>query len=253
MNPSRSRRKSRPPEPIRGREARRRRPNDPSSAGVAAKPDLGVDEIAHLVASECDNDHMSERFALAEFGLPEVPADELNVYLDAASECFARHGLRRTRVTDIAEVVGVSRVTVYRQVGTTEQAARLLLSRELDRLLASLLPKLVAAETSEQVVSVIADAVTFAVEHPVMAKVLRDEPELVGAFVIQELDVLLERLDLLAQPVVARLESLGAGGREIDLTTVADWVARVVVTMVVAPPREPHETYLQRVLGTLLA
>lgn len=195
---------------------------------------------------------MSESFALAEFGLPEAPGDELNIYLDAAADCFARHGLRRTRVTDIAEVVGVSRVTVYRQVGTTEQAARLLLSRELDRLLASLLPRLVSAENAAEVVSVIADAVTFAIEHPVMAKVLRDEPELVGAFVIQELDVLLERLELLAQPVVARLESLRTGAREVDLKTVAGWVARIVVTIVVAPPAEPHEAYLQAVLGALL-
>lgn len=195
---------------------------------------------------------MSESFALTEFGLPDVPSGELDAYLDAASECFARHGLRRTKVTDIADVVGVSRVTVYRQVGTTEQAARLLLSRELDRLLTSLLPRLTEAQTVEDVVRVIASATAFAVEHPVMSKVLRDEPELVGAFVIQELDLLLARLELLARPVVARLQSLGVSN-EIDLPTLADWVARVVVTMVVAPPSEPFEDYLQRVLGRMLA
>lgn len=200
----------------------------------------------------CDNELMIESFALEEFGLPEAPGDELNVYLDAAADCFARHGLRRTRVTDIAEAVGVSRVTVYRQVGTTEQAARLLLSRELDRLLASLVPRLASAEDAEAVVGVIAAAVTFAIEHPVLAKVLVDEPELVGAFVIQELDVLLGRLELLARPVVARLESLGTGARDLDLKTVADLVARIIVTIVVAPPAEPHGVYLQRVLGALL-
>lgn len=194
---------------------------------------------------------MSESFALTEFGLPDVPSGELDAYLDAASECFARHGLRRTKVTDIADAVGVSRVTVYRQVGTTEQAARLLLSRELDRLLTSLLPRLTSAEKVEDVVRVIASAVAFAVEHPVMSKVLRDEPELVGGFVIQELDVLLARLELLAQPVVARLQMLGVSSG-LDLPTLADWVARVVVTMVVAPPPEPFEDYLQRVLEAML-
>lgn len=194
---------------------------------------------------------MSESIALAEFGLPDVPPPDLDVYLDAASACFARHGLGRTRVTDIADVVGVSRVTVYRQVGTTEQAARLLLSRELDRLLTSLVPRLADADTPRELVQVIAAAVTFAIEHPVLAKVLRDEPELVGAFVIQELDVLLERLHLLAQPVVGRLDAMGVSPN-VDLAHVADVVARVVVTMVVAPPLQPFSTYLERVLGGLL-
>ena len=45
------------------------------------------------------------------FGVPAVPPPTLDPYLDAAARCFARHGLRRTRVTDIADEVGVSRVT----------------------------------------------------------------------------------------------------------------------------------------------
>src|SRR3546814_11660226 len=77
---------------------------------------------------------------LTALGLPPVPAAVLDPYLDAAASCFARHGLRRTRVTDIAEEVGVSRVTVYRQVGTTEDAARLPPARALARLVSSPLP-----------------------------------------------------------------------------------------------------------------
>ncbi len=195
---------------------------------------------------------MTDSIAPTAFGLPDVPGKELDNYLDAAARCFARHGLGRTRVTDIAEEVGVSRVTVYRQVGTVEQAARLLLSRDLDRLLASLLPTLVASEEVDQVIAVIADAVEFAIEHPVLSKVLRDEPDLVGGFVIAELDVLLERLLLLAEPVVRRLEMLGMG-REVDVSLLADWVARVVVTLVVAPPKGPVDVYLRSALGPILA
>ncbi len=194
---------------------------------------------------------MTDSIAPTAFGLPDVPGKELDHYLDAAARCFARHGLGRTRVTDIAEEVGVSRVTVYRQVGTVEQAARLLLSRDLDRLLNSLLPKLVAAETPDDVIAVIANAVEFAIEHPVLSKVLRDEPDLVGGFVIAELDVLLERLELLAEPVVRRLEAL-ATGRNVDLAVLADWVARVVVTLVVAPPSVPVDAYLRTALGPIL-
>lgn len=190
---------------------------------------------------------MSDLPALAALGLPSVPGPALDPYLDAAARCFARHGLRRTRVTDIAEEVGVSRVTVYRQVGTVEDVARLLLARELDRLVTSLVSTLMAADDADGIVAVIASAVEFATEHPVLSKVLRDEPDLIGAFVIAELSTLIDRLLLLADPVVRRLADLDRGAR-FDIPVLAEWVARVVVTMVVAPPGEPPEKFLGKVL-----
>ncbi|HEX4903274.1 MAG TPA: TetR/AcrR family transcriptional regulator [Acidimicrobiales bacterium] len=195
---------------------------------------------------------MTETSSLTALGLPPVPSNVLDPYLDAAATCFARHGLRRTRVTDIAEEVGVSRVTVYRQVGTTEDAARLLLSRELDRLVNSVLPTLVAVEDADGIVTVIASAVDFAVNHPVMRKVLQDETDLVGAFVMSEFSTVLDRLLLLAEPVVRRLEVV-AGARDLDVPVLAEWVARVVLTMVVAPPAVPPEEFLRSVLRPLLA
>jgi AcrR family transcriptional regulator len=199
-----------------------------------------------------DTGAMTDTSAITALGLPPVPPSNLDPYLDAAAQCFARHGLRRTRVTDIADAVGVSRVTVYRQIGTTEDAARLLLARELDRLVSSLLPTLVAAEDVDGIVAVIASAVDFAVTHPVMRKVLQDETDLVGAFVMSEFGTVLDRLLLLAEPVVERLEEL-AGSRDIDVPVLAEWVARVVLTMVVAPPATPPEVFLRHVLGPLLA
>src|SRR3546814_15492817 len=98
---------------------------------------------------------MPDAPAFAALGLPTRPARAGDLDLDGAAGCFVRHGLRRTRVTDIADDVGVSRVTVYRQVGTVEDAARLLLARELDRLVSSLLPTLLAAEDADGIVAVI--------------------------------------------------------------------------------------------------
>mgnify|MGYP002078846678 CR=1 FL=1 len=195
---------------------------------------------------------VTETSPLAALGFPPAPDRGLDPYLDAAASCFARHGLRRTRVTDIADAVGVSRVTVYRQVGTTEAAARLLLARELDRLVTSLVPTLMAADDADGIVDVIASAVDFATTHPVMRKVLKDEPDLVGAFVMNEFGTVLDRLLLLAEPVVQRLADI-AGGADIDVPVLAEWVARVVLTMVVAPPAVPPKVFLRAVLRPLLA
>lgn len=195
---------------------------------------------------------MGESLAVDALGLPAVPGPDLDTYLDAAARCFARHGLGRTKVVDIADELHVSRVTVYRQLGNVDGAARLLLARELDRLLSSLLPRVASADGADDVVEIIADAVRFAIEHPVLSKVLRDEPELVGVFVVTELDSLLDRLRVLAAPVLTRLDSLGSTP-PIDLTDLADWVTRVLVTMVLAPPRTDVGDHLRAVLGPLLA
>lgn len=202
-------------------------------------------------AGAWDNRAMTDSPAFAALGLPTLPSPALDPYLDAAARCFVRHGLRRTRVTDIADDVGVSRVTVYRQVGTVEDAARLLLARELDRLVTSLMPKLMAADDADGIVSVIASAVEFATTHPVLSKVLQDEPELVGGFVIAELPTLIDRLLVLAEPVVRRLADLDERAR-FDIPVLGEWVARVVITMVVAPPREAPEEFLRKVLLPVL-
>src|SRR3546814_5139509 len=77
-----------------------------------------------------------------------------------------------------------------------------------------------------------------------MRKVLQDEADLVGAFVVNEFGTVLERLLLLAEPVVRRLDEI-AGTRDIDIPVLAEWVARVVLTMVVAPPAVPPREFLR--------
>src|SRR3546814_18542456 len=98
--------------------------------------------LPSLSAGAWDNRAMTDSPAFAALGLPTLTSPALDPYLDAAARCFVRHGLRRTRLTDIADDAGVSRLTVYRQVGTVEDAARLLLARAPARLVYSTIAKL---------------------------------------------------------------------------------------------------------------
>jgi AcrR family transcriptional regulator len=198
-----------------------------------------------------DDRALNDSLAVDALGLPEVPGPNLDPYLDAAARCFARHGLRRTKVVDIADEARVSRVTVYRQIGDVDHAARLLLARELDRLLSALVPRLADSHDPDEVMAVIADAIRFAIDHPVLAKVLRDEPDLVGGFLVTEFDVLLGRLRLLATPVLDRLVRLGAPPA-IDVVVLGDFVTRVLVTLVLSPPPGDVDAYLRALLGPLL-
>lgn len=185
-------------------------------------------------------------------GLPPVPADALDLYLDAAATCFARHGIGRTGVPDIARELGVSRTTVYRQVGTVEQAARLLLARELHRFLARLPSVLDGAVGAETITRLIAEVVRFARRHPVLAKVLDHEPELIGPFLIEDLAALVARVSGIATPLLERAMTTGLIRRQ-DPEVLAEFLVRTAVSLVLAPPPGDLDAFLDQTVLALVA
>lgn len=172
--------------------------------------------------------------ALAQ-GLPPVPPGELDPYLDGAAACFARHGIGRTSVPDIAREVGTSRTTVYRQVGTVDGAARLLLARELHRLLIQLPAVLEGATGPETVTRLLAAVIRFAWQHPVLAKVLADEPNLVVPFVTGDFPELVARVSAIAAPLLKRAMTARLI-RQRDPVLLADFLVRITISLVLAPP-----------------
>ena len=185
-------------------------------------------------------------------GLPPVPPPELDPYLDAAATCFARHGIGRTGVPDIARAVGTSRATVYRQVGTVDQIARLLLARELHRLLAGLSDSLASASGPDAVMALMARTIRFARGHPVLAKVLTDEPELIGPFVSRELPDLIARVSSMAVPVLEWAMDAGLVCR-CDPVVLAEFLVRITLSLILAPPTGDLDGFLEFAVLPVLA
>lgn len=180
-----------------------------------------------------------------------MPPGELDPFLDAAARCFARHGVIHTAVADVALEMGVSRTTVYRQVGTVEQLGRLLLAREIHRLLLALPTQLSEAGPVDAVIEAVAFVVRFARQHPVLRKVLEAEPELAGSYLAIGLPAVLER----AVPVIKALLANGVASGGLaprDLDALADWLVRLVSSLVLAPPRGGLEDYLDQVIRPVL-
>lgn len=167
-------------------------------------------------------------------GLPPPPPATLDPYLDAAARCFARHGIRRTSPQDVAAELKVNRTTVYRQVGNVESMVRLLSARELHRLLGDLHRAIGGLDGPETVVDVLVAVVQLVRSHPVVAKVLADERELLGL----GLDDVPELLGRIAAAIVPPLEAAMDAGllARRDPVVVAEWLARVGGSAVVAPP-----------------
>jgi AcrR family transcriptional regulator len=174
--------------------------------------------------------------ALLATGLPAAPPPELDPYLDAAARCFSRHGMSRTSVPDIARELGMSRTTVYRQIGTVGDAGRLLFARELRRLVEDLRPHLDDERSGPQIlIQLITTVVRRAQRHPVLSKVLADEPEVVDPFVTSDLAALVSRITAAVTPVleIAMRSGLIAQRRP---EAVAQWLVRMTISLIVAPP-----------------
>jgi AcrR family transcriptional regulator len=167
-------------------------------------------------------------------GLP-APPPSLDPFLDAASTCFARHGVRRTSVQDIARELKVDRTTVYRQVGNVDRIVLLLMARELHRLIEALPESVLGLEGPEVIVDVMATVIAFGRNHPVLAKVVADEPELIGPFLVTDAPPMLDAIAALIAPILqAAMDARELAPR--DPLAVAQMLVRLCLSCLLAPP-----------------
>jgi AcrR family transcriptional regulator len=180
--------------------------------------------------------------------LPPPPSADLDDVLDAGSRCFARFGLRRTSVQDVARDLGVDRTTIYRRVGNIDEIARMLAARELHRFLADLTD--LASSNSpgpEAVIETLAGLIEKARTHPVVVKLLADERELVGSVVAQYARPFIKRTSSAIAPVIGIAMQSGQLARR-DPEVVAEWLVRVGASLVLVKP----EGDLRALLGDML-
>lgn len=194
-----------------------------------------------------------QRDGLAELVIPALdlgrPPPALDPALDAAAACFARFGLARTSVPDIARELGVSRATVYRTAGTVEHLAQLLVGRELRRLLIDA----IAGSTGPmpaRAVEVLDVLLRSIREHPVLAKVLAHEADLVHARLLEGWPTMLAQL---RPPIAdALIAGMGAGSiRRGDADLMAEAISRLALSLVINPTPHPRPL-LEQVLLPML-
>lgn len=185
-------------------------------------------------------------------GIPASPPTSADPFLDAAARCFARHGIKRTSVQDVARELRVNRATVYRQIGNIDQQVRLLLARDLHRLLASLPATLSEATGPETIVELLDAIVTYAREHPVLAKVLADEADLIGPFLVSDMPELVGRVAAAITPLLDAAMASRVLARR-DPVVVAEWVVRVGVSLILAPPPGDLSRFIAELLVPALS
>jgi AcrR family transcriptional regulator len=161
--------------------------------------------------------------------LPPAPPPTIDRYLDAALRCFSKYGITRTTAADVAAELGVTRATVYRHGGSVDDLARALFARELHRLLAKIPEHIGADPDAGTVVEILTVVVESAQTHPVLAKLLADEPERARTMLLADLESIVDQ----AEPFLAPLLALVAPVHRPR--PLAAWLVRTAVVLLLAP------------------
>ena len=168
--------------------------------------------------------------------MPPRPGAELDPVLDAVERCLTRYGIRRTSMTDIARELGVARTTLYRQVGSLEEAISLVTSRRFHRFLDEVVALSAGGIDVDTFVKVIVRTVRTALDDPVAQRVLRDEPALLGEYLASgSLQTLASQVIELITPVLAAAAAADII-RTTDPAMTAGWLVRIVLSLGAVPP-----------------
>ncbi|MEU8675200.1 TetR/AcrR family transcriptional regulator [Streptomyces sp. NPDC048560] len=164
------------------------------------------------------------------------PSDALSEQiLDAAREQFMTHGVRRTTVDRIAGRARVSRLTVHRRIGGTDDLLAACLLREYRRFVVDMDEVVTALPgREERLVEGFVVILRYIREHPLVSGLLRIEPEVVlPLLTAQDAPVLLALRGYLTDRL-----SLGECARarpEADPAPAAELAVRIIVSLLLNP------------------
>ena len=165
--------------------------------------------------------------------LQPPPPPSASACLDAAARCIVRDGLADTSVPDVARELGVSRGTVYRQVGPMPVIVRQLLRREVGRVLSrATVPQ--HELDPEGLVRLMAGIVSGVSGNPVLHRVLTSELKTMGVGFLENLPGNVRMLTGHLAPALATAMDAGLLAPR-DPEVLAEWLVRQCFSLAVAP------------------
>lgn len=183
-------------------------------------------------------------------------ATAVNDLLDAAERCFRRAGVRGTTIEEVATEAGVSRITVYRRVGTRDDLVRLVLLRSVDRMLDGLRPRLRATgDLGEALVQLVLRSLRAARGEDLQLLYASDEGSVAGRPLPGLSAALFGRYGTVVGELADTLPGRLAPG--MTAAEAGEWVLRIVISLLTIesdlPPRELLASVRRLVLPALVA
>ncbi len=159
--------------------------------------------------------------------------------LEAGYACVARFGMGKTTIDDVAKESGVSRASIYRLFpGGKDQLLRETVGWEMNRFFVRLAEQVYDAP---DFASLLERGLAFAhrslMGHEVLRKVLVTEPERLLPLLTVEQHRILRFITAFLLPYLEREREAGRLRPDVDLAAAADYVARMVLSLIATPGR----------------
>ncbi|MER3396399.1 MAG: hypothetical protein C4318_08265 [Acidimicrobiia bacterium] len=156
---------------------------------------------------------------------------------DAALKCFARNGVSKTSIEEIAKVAGCSRATIYRHFKSKESIVAGAIRWEAAKFFSALEKRLEGFSNLEELfVTCATTAEEFIGGHSVIPTIVEGEPELLLPHVALDAPLVVKvSTDFLA-PYVDSLMVRGDIDRD-NPSEIAEWIVRTVLGFLLVPSR----------------
>ena len=167
-----------------------------------------------------------------------LPADGTSErILAAAAEHAEDHGIRRFTMDDVANRVGVSRVTIYRYFPKKDQLIEAILLREMNKFLRAVDEAVAPSATlEERLVDGFVFGLTYLRNHRLLNRLLRTEPELiVPHLTVRGAPVLEAGREFIAGFARSEAQAGGLPLREDEIAGVSELLARAMLSFVLTP------------------
>ncbi|WP_328660596.1 TetR/AcrR family transcriptional regulator [Streptomyces sp. NBC_00334] len=156
--------------------------------------------------------------------------------LDAAYEQFCRMGVKRSTMTDVARLAGVSRITVYRRFATKDQLVEQVVRREFRRYFGRFIVDIQQAETvADRVVLGFVSSLGALRRNRLIGGLMAVEPDAVVPSMTSDGG---RTLAVVRQFVASRLRQEQRAGNiadDVRVDLVAEMMVRVSLSFLVTP------------------
>lgn len=164
--------------------------------------------------------------------------------LDAASDLAIERGWSQVTMAKIAEQVGVSRQTVYNELGTKPQLAEELVMRELERFLAVVRMRLLAhTDVVEGIRDACEGALTMGESHPLVRTMLSsvrgEGNDLLPLLTTESQEIIEAAKALILHILNTHYEPIGLTGPRLDWAV--ESIVRLVLSGITRPTKPAAE------------
>lgn len=180
-------------------------------------------------------------------------ADSAGAIVDAAARCFARWGIPRTRVEDVAAEAGVSRTHIYRYFASKDAIVHAVVLREIHlhhRRLSERFPH--KGPAADLIIGTLVSGILEASHDTYTKFLLSSDSARVTAHSIRSSPEIITRICAHWEPILEYARRRGELKEEIDIKDATQWLTFLEFSYIALPELIPDKNRLVHELKTFM-